>query len=57
MTAKMAPSSARQIEFDKPNFQAEQRKIRKRGLRWLHRHGYLVSVAVHTRDVLDHASG
>jgi len=36
---------------------AVQTKIRKRGLRWLQRHGHLDSVAVHTLDAPDHAGG
>ena len=31
--------------------------MRHRGLRWLHRHGHLDSVAVHTLDAPDHAGG
>jgi hypothetical protein len=31
--------------------------MRQRGLRWLHRHGHLDSVAVHTLDAPDHAGG
>ena len=42
-------------ELDSADFQAVQRKIRKRGLRWLHRHGHLDSVAVQALDAPDHA--
>ena len=31
--------------------------MRKRGLRWLHRHGHLDDMAVHTMDSADHAGG
>ena len=31
--------------------------MRKRGLRWLHRHGHLDDVAVHTLDNANHAGG
>ena len=34
-----------------------QRQIRRRGLRWLHRHGHLDDAAVHTLDAADHAGG
>ncbi len=34
-----------------------QRKIRRRGLRWLHRHGHLDDAAVHALDAFDHAGG
>jgi len=36
---------------------AVQRKMRHRGLRWLHRHGHLDSAAIHTLDAPDHAGG
>jgi len=36
---------------------AVQAKTRHRGLRWLHRHGHLDDVAVHTLDAADHAGG
>ncbi len=39
------------------DFLTVQTKMRKRGLRWLHRHGHLDDVAVHTLDNLDHAGG
>ena len=45
------------FELDSADFQAVQRKIRKRGLRWLHRHGHLDSTAVHVLDAADHADG
>jgi hypothetical protein len=34
-----------------------QRQIRRRDLRWLHRHGHLDDTAVHTLDAADHAGG
>jgi len=34
-----------------------RKKMRHRGLRWLHRHGHLDSAAVHTLDAPDHAGG
>ena len=34
-----------------------QRKMRQRGLRWLHRHGHLDSEAAPTLDTPDHAAG
>jgi len=45
------------VELDAADVQAVQRKIRKRGLRWLLRHGHLDSVAVHALDAADHAGG
>jgi hypothetical protein len=36
---------------------AVQAKIRRRGLRWLHRHGHLDDLAVHALDAPDHAGG
>jgi len=36
---------------------AVQKKIRRRGLRWLHRHGHLDDLAVHALDAPDHAGG
>ena len=44
-------------ELDATDFQAVQRKIRQRGLRWLLRHGHLDSAAVHALDAPDHAGG
>ena len=34
-----------------------QCQIRRRGLRWLHRHGHLDDAAVHALDAADHADG
>jgi len=45
------------VELDTADFQAVQTKIRKRGLRWLYRHGHLDSAAVHALDAVDHAGG
>ncbi len=36
---------------------AVQARIRRRGLRWLHRHGHLDDLAVHALDSADHAGG
>jgi hypothetical protein len=44
-------------ELDTADFQAVQTKMRRRGLRWLHRHGHLDSAAVHALDTPDHAGG
>lgn len=44
-------------DFCPDDLLAVQRKMRQRGLRWLHRHGHLDSAAVHTLDTLDHAGG
>ncbi len=44
-------------ELQDEDFLAVQTKMRKRGLRWLHRHGHLDDVAVHTLDNVDHAGG
>ena len=45
------------LELDGGDFLAIQKKMRKRGLRWLHRHGHLDDMAVHTMDNADHAGG
>ena len=45
------------VDLDSDDFLAVQMKMRHRGLRWLHRHGHLDSVAVHTLDAPDHAGG
>ena len=45
------------VDLDVGDFIAVQMKMRQRGLRWLHRHGHLDSVAVHTLDAPDHAGG
>ena len=44
-------------DLDVADFKAVQAKIRKRGLRWLQRHGHLDSAAVHVLDAADHAGG
>jgi len=44
-------------DLDVADFQSVQTKIRKRGLRWLQRHGHLDSAAVHALDAVDHAGG
>ena len=44
-------------ELDTADFQAVQTKMRRRGLRWLHRHGHLDSAAVCALDAADHAGG
>jgi hypothetical protein len=43
--------------LDTDDIVAVQAKIRHRGLRWLHRHGHLDDLAVHTMDSADHAGG
>jgi hypothetical protein len=40
-------------ELDATDVAAVQMKIRRRGLRWLHRHGHLDDLAVHTLDSAD----
>ena len=45
------------LDLDDDDFLSVQRKMRKRGLRWLHRHGHLDDMAVHTMDSADHAGG
>ena len=45
------------IELDTADIAAVQTKIRRRGLRWLHRHGHLDDLAVHALDSPDHAGG
>ena len=45
------------LDLDQDDRLAVQRKMRHRGLRWLHRHGHLDSAAVHTLDTPDHAGG
>ena len=45
------------LDLDDEDFLAVQNKMRKRGLRWLHRHGHLDDVAVRTMDSADHAGG
>jgi hypothetical protein len=45
------------VDLDPDDFLAVQMKMRHRGLRWLHRHGHLDSVAIHTLDAPDHAGG
>ena len=45
------------LDLDDADFLSVQQKMRKRGLRWLHRHGHLDDMAVHTMDSADHAGG
>ena len=49
------------LDLDLADFQAVQAKMRRRGLRWLQRHGHLDSEAVHTLNAADlsadHAGG
>ncbi len=45
------------LDLDDDDFLSVQQKMRKRGLRWLHRHGHLDDMAVHTMDSADHAGG
>jgi len=49
--AKFHPAT----DLDTCDIAAVQVKIRHRGLRWLHRHGHLDDLAVHTLDSSDHA--
>jgi len=42
-------------DLDATDVAAVQVKIRRRGLRWLHRHGHLDDLAVHALDSPDHA--
>jgi hypothetical protein len=44
-------------DLDTCDIAAVQAKIRRRGLRWLHRHGHLDDLAVHTLDSAEHAGG
>ena len=44
-------------DLEATDFQAVQTKMRRRGLRWLHRHGHLDSAAIHALDAPDHAAG
>ena len=45
------------VHLDHDDYLAVQKKMRHRGLRWLHRHGHLDSAAVHTLNTPDHAGG
>jgi hypothetical protein len=45
------------LDLAADDFLAVQIKMRKRGLCWLHRHGHLDDLAVHTMDSADHAGG
>jgi hypothetical protein len=45
------------LDLDDDDFLVVQTKMRKRGLCWLHRHGHLDDMAVHTMDNADHAGG
>ena len=45
------------LDLDQDDYLAVQTKTRHRGLRWLHRHGHLDDLAVHTLDMPDHAGG
>ena len=45
------------LDLGDDDFLAVQKKMRKRGLRWLHRHGHLDDLALHTMDSADHAGG
>jgi hypothetical protein len=44
-------------QLEAADVQAVQTKMRRRGLRWLLRHGHLDSAAVHTLDAPDHPGG
>jgi hypothetical protein len=41
-------------ELDACDIATVQAKIRRRGLRWLHRHGHLDDLAVHTLPLCEH---
>jgi hypothetical protein len=45
------------LDLDQDDHLTVQKKMRHRGLRWLHRHGHLDDLAVHTLDAPDHAGG
>jgi len=45
------------LDLVNDDFRTVQAKMRKRGLRWLLRHGHLDDLAVHTLDTPDHAGG
>ncbi len=45
------------LDLDSDDFVAVQTKMRRRGLRWMNRHGHLDPAAVHTMDTVDHAGG
>ncbi len=45
------------LHLDQNDHLAVQKKMRHRGLHWLHRHGHLDSAAVHALDAPDHAGG
>lgn len=45
------------LDLGKADFAAVQAKMRRRGLRWLLRHGHLDDLAVHALDTPDHADG
>jgi hypothetical protein len=45
------------VDLDASDFIAVQQKMRHCGLRWLHRHGHLDGVAIHTMDAPEHAGG
>ncbi len=45
------------VDLDQDDHLAVQKKMRRRGLCWLHRHRHLDSAAVHALDTPDHAGG
>ena len=45
------------VDLTADDIAAVQRKVRHRGLRWLHRHGHLDDLARHQLDNADHAGG
>lgn len=45
------------LDLDAEDFEAVQAKMRKRGLRWLHRHGHLDSAAGLALDLTDDLLG
>ncbi|MBK8167062.1 MAG: transposase [bacterium] len=45
------------LDLEPGDFEAVQAKMRRRGLRWLHRHGHLDDDALHVLDSSEHAGG
>jgi len=45
------------VDLGEDDFLAVQRKMKTRGLRWLHRHGHIDDTALHQLDSSEHAGG
>jgi len=45
------------VDLEREDIAEVQKKMRQRGLRWLHRHGHIDDDALHVLDSLDHAGG